>query len=227
MTEHILQVSNDAPLWSAQRKSAVKAYLYLLGICNKRLTVAFSLVPATVLREDINWLIDAGYIVRQRGTLVLGEETEKGNILLVNELSPLLGEAQKVDEMVHEYSKKGVKKAFVVENGLLLLSMLNDAKSLHTNQQVMRAWECYYSLIYKFAYRSFTAKEVGQFMHLVKFYGAVYSVKMIIAYLTDANSPNVGELLLKKDKFYHRVLGDTTPSATKNNDEDEEGYFKK
>ena len=125
--------------------------------------------------------------------------------LFINTQCPFNPEIEKLKQFYHELSESPRIASIATQKWHSLEgAYLHNSSNIKSGHTIAQIFSLVYFLVYGEDYRPYTGKEIGQFNSLFRFFGGVSSVKMIVMYVSEAVNPNPGQLLIQKDKIYHK-----------------------
>lgn len=161
---------------------------------------------------ETNWYIGLGTV--EDGLYVNAENYHSKLVSLVrNQLGPIVDKAgRRENPMIDALWSKGY-------------ALMVRRDNLQTVQDLMSIWRAVYAVVYREEPRDFIGKEVGQFKMLFKLYGTEKAPLLVVHYLMGAKNPNIGELLFKKDTYFHQLFPKTNAHVATFSDTNNPGGF--
>lgn len=220
----ILDVQKDSCFFSLS-KTASLHYMRLLSETENVDGVIYSCLLADVVPSKVSdELVSAGCIEIDDGKdVVLGEK----GVLFVNNTNPFKDLYERLNtDLIHPIKNRRRVSSVLLEAAEKLSFYLEQPTQIKKQNDLMTIYGAIYALTQERPHRSFTGKEVGQFKHLIGFYGAGTAAQLIVLYVIDNPAPLIGGLLNRKDYYYNKLYKGKKESKTyEDADETSTGKF--
>ena len=208
-----LDLPIDSPVFHLANKKELQIYCHLLA--NTTIKDGMYVTTFIKVHEGTIRMLEKKKLLKVDNDIIYMGDSE----LFAKINNPLGAEIILVNNLIEgiksNHSKYNRNKTNY-EMWFTLLGMLKNPVTLEVFTDIIKVFQFIYGLVYGMEYRALSGKDVGQFKSFIKAYGGIQSTRLIIFYMSDSpKSPSIGELLYKKDTYFHKLNFKENAETTK------------